>query len=170
KGDKVANRARSVDPALVGSWTPPRSFKPPHAKAPYVAIDLSVLPDGSLIAWGLDYDAFLRTKHASEGTPTVMVWAPTTNSYEQRNTSWINLFWGGHSFLADGRLVVTGGHGPALVHVSGLAVAFGHAKVAAYDFRTHAWTALPSMRAGRYYPSTITLGDGSILLAFGNDE
>jgi hypothetical protein len=165
-----AHRAGNMDPAVVGSWTPPRPFRPPGAKIPYVAIDLSLLPDGTLISWGHDYDGFLRNRVASQGTPSVMVWNPRTNTYEKHNTSWINLFCGAHSFLADGRLVVAGGHGPAAVPESGLEVAFGHAKVAAFDFRTRTWSQLPSMRAGRYYPSAITLGDGGILVASGNDQ
>lgn len=160
------------DPSAVGSWTPPKLFRPPGtpSSTQYVAIDVSVLPNGKVIAWGHDYNAFLRTHQAAEGTPNVMVWDPQTNTYEKHNTDWINLFCGGHAFLSDGRLVVAGGHGPAAMPMGGLEVAFGHNKVAAFDYRTGAWSQLPSMKAGRYYPTVISLADGGILAVSGDDQ
>jgi hypothetical protein len=160
----------SVNPALVGSWTATLPFRPPGATNPYVAINVTQLPDGTLIAWGHDYDEFLRTGKAAKGTPSVMVWNSQTNTYEKHNTPWVNLFCSGMAFLPDGRLVVNGGHSPAAVAAKGLEVTYGHAKTAIYDFRTHSWSRGPNMAAGRYYPSTITLNNGELLTAMGDNQ
>lgn len=166
----VQTAQSAADPAASGVWTPPQLFKPPGARGPYVAIDVSVLPDGTIIAWGHDYDYFLSHKQAARGTPNIMVWNPQNNQYIAEKTSWINLFCGGHTFLPNGDLLVAGGHAPSAIHIPGLETHFGHKKVALYDFHMETWTRLPNMNGARYYGSVITLGDGSVLAVSGDNQ
>lgn len=72
-----------------------------------------------------------------------------------------NLFCAGHSFLADGRLLVAGGDRPV---VAGSRIASTHV----FDPATETWTKLPNdMNFNRWYPTVLTLVDGRILAASG---
>jgi len=71
-----------------------------------------------------------------------------------------NLFCSGHSYLPDGRVLVTGGEkeedlGPVHVHI--------------FDPITEQWYRQPNMRDGRYYPTNVALGDGTTLIFAGRD-
>jgi hypothetical protein len=64
-----------------------------------------------------------------------------------------------HTFLADGRLLVTGGHSTNFVGLS---------KASTYNPFTGAWTALPDMNAGRWYPTNTALANGDVLVVSGS--
>jgi hypothetical protein len=71
-----------------------------------------------------------------------------------------NVFCAGHSYLPDGRILVTGGEkeedlGPRYVHT--------------FDPITESWSREPDMQDGRYYPTNTALGDGSTLIFAGRD-
>jgi galactose oxidase len=71
----------------------------------------------------------------------------------------VNLFCSGHSFLADGRLLVAGGH---------IQDSHGDNQACLYNWRVNAWEPLPQMINGRWYPSAVTLADGSVLVCSGS--
>jgi hypothetical protein len=72
----------------LGRWSGVESW-------PVVAIHLHLLPNGKVFAWG------------KSGDP--QVWDPATNTFAAiPSPVWV--FCGGHAFLPDGRLLVTGGH------------------------------------------------------------
>ena len=72
-----------------------------------------------------------------------------------------DLFCAGHSFLADGRLFVAGGH---------ILNGVGLANASIYDPLTVAtyWTHLPDMNFGRWYPTVTVLANGDILVVSGS--
>lgn len=75
----------------------------------------------------------------------------------------IDLFCVGHSFRQDGRLMVAGGtlqYNPYLGEFAALV----------FDPNTEAWTKMPSMSKGRWYPTLVTLGSGRIVAMSGLDE
>ena len=72
-----------------------------------------------------------------------------------------NVFCGGHSFMEDGRLFVTGGH------ISGYR---GLPNAHIYDPFMNTWTELPEMNAGRWYPTNTTLANGDVLVVSGATE
>ena len=74
--------------AAAGSWSAPFTW-------PGVAVHLNLLPDGKVLSWG----------HA--GVP--QVWDPATGDFTEVPSPAL-LFCAGQSFLADGRLLVSGGH------------------------------------------------------------
>ncbi|MGO9598830.1 MAG: galactose oxidase-like domain-containing protein [Isosphaeraceae bacterium] len=158
------------NPAVAGSWTPAVPFKPPGAKQPYIAIHMSVLPNGDVLAWPHDYNYFLRTHHAAPYTPGIMLWNPTTNQYVPLPVLKSNIFCSGSTFLPNGDLIVLGGHGPAAIPVSGLQTHYGNDHAEIFDFRTDTWYAGPNMGEGRYYGSAITLGDGQVITVAGYNE
>jgi hypothetical protein len=80
-----------------------------------------------------------------------------------------DLFCSHHVFLRDGRLLVVGGD-----HFPGMAGSTGphtNASLHVYDPVTEGWTKLPDrMRFGRWYPTAVLLGDGSVLVFSGDSD
>lgn len=75
----------------------------------------------------------------------------------------VDIFCAGQTFLPDGRLLVAGG---TLLYDPFV----GRLEALAFDPSTEAWTTLPSMTQGRWYPTLVTLGDGKVLAVSGLNE
>lgn len=86
-----------------------------------------------------------------------------------------DVFCAGHAFLPDGRLLAAGGTHeydgrfspfglPRLPPFRGLDQAY------LFDPDAERWTRVQDMSAGRWYPTLVTLGDGSVLTAAGLTE
>jgi hypothetical protein len=76
-----------------------------------------------------------------------------------------NLFCGSQTILDDGRVFVAGGHKGA--------DQAGEPHVTIYNPMNNMWAPLgqiPDMIGGRWYPTAVTLPDGSVLVAFGTNE
>jgi hypothetical protein len=111
-----------------------------------VQVHLHLLPDGRVLSWGL------------QGDP--QVWDPTTGTFTAvPSPAW--LFCAGHTFLADGRLLVAGGH---------IDWDRGLPNTTFFDVATGSWRVGPPMARGRWYPTTTTLPDGQVLTLAGRDE
>ncbi|HYF38268.1 MAG TPA: hypothetical protein VD930_01180, partial [Gemmatimonadales bacterium] len=125
--------------ARVGSWTPPLAW-------PVVAVHLHLLPDGRVLSWG-------RT-----GNP--QLYQPADGSFTEAPVE-TQVFCAGHTFLPDGRLLVSGGH---LDDKLGLRDAniFGSAG--------QSWLTVPPMSFARWYPTSTTLPNGEVLTLGGTDE
>lgn len=70
-------------------------------------------------------------------------------------------FCGGHSALADGRVLFPGGN------EDGVGEGHGLDKTKYFDPQTQAWQEGPTMRDGRWYPTSTTLGNGRVLISSG---
>lgn len=132
-----------ANPAVAGSWSQPLTW-------PLVSIHASLLPNGKVIAWA-------NTNVA--GSAQAQVWDPATGAFTLVPNNTTNIFCSGHSFLPDGRLLVTGGE--RLVNNDGEI----HSNI--FDFRTNSWSRGPDMNAGRWYPSNTTLANGEVLVISG---
>jgi galactose oxidase len=147
RGAPVANAAKPcASPGWVnqprathGQWSEPFAW-------PIVAVHLHLLPSGRVLSWG----------HVGEP----QIWDPTTRVFTPIPSSTM-VFCSGHTFLADGRLLVTGGH---LGDLRGLA------DVNIFDGASQAWEPQPRMRFARWYPTSTTLSDGQVLTLGGSDE
>ncbi|HEX5733817.1 MAG TPA: galactose oxidase-like domain-containing protein [Blastocatellia bacterium] len=156
----------------------------PVIDLPVVPIHTSVLPDGRVLFWG-------RDKWVVHGTPvtccnsnytgpdglggwkvgdeigfvSASIWNPKTGSLESVNNYNTNLFCSGHSFLPDGRLFVTGGHGAKCQD------GIGERYTNLFDPVTRTWAqgldSSPNMSKGRWYPTNLTLPDGRTLILSG---
>ncbi len=123
---------------------------------PIVGAHMSVLPDGRLLSWTSN------DMNHTDNTPYVFVWDPGSPSiFVQKPNAATDVFCSSHTFLDDGRLFVAGGHWDDNV---------GSKDGNIFDYRSSSWSSLPQMRAGRWYPSTVTLSSGEIGVASGSDE
>jgi hypothetical protein len=140
------------NPSVVGQWGPVNNW-------PIVPIHISVLPNGKVLAWGRD-----KTPPPANGDVVgksdAYVWNPATGIFTLVPNSTTNLFCSGHSFLPDGRLLVTGGH----KEFDGRGEP--HANV--FNFKNNTWLRVGDMNQGRWYPTNTTLGTGEVLVVSGS--
>jgi hypothetical protein len=135
--------------ATTGDWGPIVSWD-------IVPLHLTLLPTGKLLAWGreeINGDMGQpRLWNPASGGPTsaIMVMADTM------------LFCAGHALMADGKLMVSGGH---KADDRGLDV------TNIFNSATETWTpGLPKMAQGRWYPTVTTLPDGRMVTVAGQDS
>lgn len=138
------------DPATAGLWCNRINW-------PTVAIHTHLLPDGRVLFWGRDKLSDGKTDVS--GRSNTYVWDPSNGSTTTIPNDRTNLFCSGHSFLPDGRLLVSGGH----VQNDGE----GEPEVNIFHYGSNSWTAGPNMNAGRWYPSSVTLANGEALVLSG---
>ena len=129
-----------AQPATLGQWSGPTSLA-------YRAIHAHLLPTGKVMYW---------QSYAKADFP--QLWDPSTRTSSPAAQAGFNIFCNGGSFLADGRLLLAGGH---------LADNVGLATATIYDPFTNAWSRQPDMNAGRWYPTAVTLGNGDVLVVSG---
>jgi hypothetical protein len=129
-----------ADPSVVGQWSGVLSW-------PIIAIHTHVLPNGKVLLWDRD------------GGNNARIWDPAANTFTRVPLPSVNLFCSAHSFLPDGRLLVSGGH---------IEDGVGMKTASIFDFRTNTWSQGPVMNDGRWYPSNVTLPNGEIVVTSGN--
>ncbi len=123
-------------PADVGQWSSVMSW-------PVSATHTHLQPDGKVMFFG----------EFAEGNLPPRRWDPVTNTLTSLPHPGYNIFCAGHSYLANGQLLVTGGHIES--HV-------GLPDASLYDAFTASWIRLPDMDEGRWYPTNTTLANGDV--------
>jgi hypothetical protein len=115
---------------------------------PVVAVHMHLLPTGKVLLFGDRGNAQL--------------WDPAAPSAGFTSVSkTYRIFCSGHTFLADGRLLVTGGT------ITGTK---GDPRAVLFNPSSGTWSGTGSMAQGRYYPTTTILPSGEILAVSGSDE
>jgi hypothetical protein len=141
--------SRASDPSTAGSWTQPFDL-------PLISMHASLLPTGKVLLYS-----------AEHGVPGVQVYVldPMTLGLTEvpPPVNWIPAC-SGHSFLADGRLLVTGGQ------IGTEDPPLGTTECNIFDPFTLQWVRIEDTRRGRWYASNITLGDGRIVTFSGLDQ
>jgi hypothetical protein len=131
-----------------------------------VPVHISLLPNERLLYWGRDKDTTPQKWDRAGSCLTYnRTWNLSTNDEITIPNNTTNLFCSGHSFLPDGRLLVTGGHSrwePAPDQE-----AIGEDDVNVFDYRNNTWTRVGFMPRGRWYPSNVTLGSGETVVMAG---
>lgn len=147
-GATLQARLTLAQPAVDGEWSEPFAL-------PLIAIHAAMLPTGKVLLFS-----------AEHGVPGIHGWVLDPVSRALTNVPppppW-NPDCAGHSFLADGRLLVAGGtlgfnptRGPRTAYI--------------FDSFTEQWIQVEDMRAGRWYPSNITLPDGRVITISGLND
>jgi hypothetical protein len=113
---------------------------------PIVAVHMHLLPTGKVMLWPYGDDPRLF-----DPANSTMITLPRMGE---------NPFCAGHSFLADGRLFVSGGH------FGSNGVGINSAYI--YNPFSNTWAALPDMNNNRWYPSSTTLPNGDVLVTSGS--
>ena len=135
-------------PADDGDWTEPFAL-------PLIAIHAAMLPTGKVLLFS-----------AEHGVPGIHGWLLDPVSLVLQNVPppapW-NPDCAGHSFLADGRLLVSGG-------TLGFNPTRGPKSAYIFDSFAEQWIQIEDMRAGRWYPSNITLPDGRVITVSGLND
>jgi predicted Rdx family selenoprotein len=86
------------------------------------------------------------------------LWDPVTSVITSTTNVGYNSFCTGHALLADGRLLLTGGH---------IASDVGLPNVSTYTPNNATWTRYMDMGAGRWYPTNAPLANGDVLVVSG---
>jgi hypothetical protein len=141
-----------------------------------VPVHISLLPDGRLFYWGRDKapdnwdingksNTFLSDPLYFEADYTTTInTCPDPLSNCPAPT---NLFCSGHSFLPDGRLLVSGGHNRPDQYP--FQEGIGEPSLNIFDYRTNTWShAQSNMPKGRWYPYNVTLANGETLVIAGS--
>lgn len=132
-------KAQTTDPSVTGQWAKLQNL-------PLMPIHNHLLPNGKVLMWGRN------------GGADGYLWDPVTQGLTRMPGVSYDLFCTGHAFLADGRLLVAGGHIVDNVGVKNTSV---------YDPATNKWSKAPNMNAGRWYPTVTALANGDALVVSG---
>lgn len=154
-GDTRPPQLVSAPAKRAGIWLPPRRW-------PVIGIHAFLLPSGEVLHYAYseaegapDERRYLDGSHA-------LVWHPRRETFF--DVSWHGTaFCSGHSFLPDGRLFVTGGLMQERCPTQ------GRVETWLFDPFSFEWTQGPDMNSPRYYPTNLTLGDGTVMILSGND-
>ncbi len=133
--------AQVPSPPEVGQWTHLGTW-------PISATHANLLPNGKVLLYG-EFD---------EGAGTPWLWDPVSGALTAAPVPDYNIFCSGHSFLPDGRLLVTGGHVESHIGVPHISI---------YDAATNSWSRAPDMNDNRWYPTNVTLPNGDVAILSG---
>jgi hypothetical protein len=139
--------------ATSGEWGPVVDW-------PIVPLHMTLLPTGKVIGWGKYEDGGVMGTHAT----IPRLWDPAAGppSTARPVAADTMLFCSGHTLMADGRLMVSGGHKADDVGIDVTNI---------FDPASETWVpGLPKMAFGRWYPTVTTLPDGRILTMAGRDS
>ena len=119
---------------------------------PTVAVNLNLMHTGQALFWAGDFESA-----ANYGE----LWNPANNAITDVPNPFSNIFCSAAVHLADGRLLVAGGHDKA----NGI---MGIADSNTFDPVTQTWQNLPNMAFRRWYPTLTMLGDGKAIIIAGS--
>src|SRR5215472_4174582 len=136
----VAAQAQT-GPSLDGEWGNVLSW-------PSEVTHASLLSNGKVLMW----PPYARGDNAQ-------VWDPATSTFTVAPKAGYNIFCTGHSHLADGRVLVSGGQIGS--------VFYGVPNASVFDPATNTWTRLSDMQFPRWYPTNTALANGDMLVTSG---
>ncbi|MFK7890107.1 MAG: galactose oxidase-like domain-containing protein [Granulosicoccus sp.] len=121
---------------------------------PLVAVSMANLPDGRILTYS---GSERRTWPTSERTYSA-TWDPLTGQFDETLHMGHNMFCAATSMTADGKVFVNGGRNEG-----------NSPWTSVFDHTTSNWTQIENMASGgRWYPTTLALGNGKIMTAMGS--
>lgn len=130
-----------IHPAVHGRWDK-------IINAQIIGIHMHLLPTGQVMYW-----------EDKGQTDEIRVWDPATGIISTPALPGEDIFCSGHTFMADGKLFVAGGH---ITDSTGLPSAH------IYDPVADSWRRLPDMVLERWYPTNTLLANGDVLVVAGD--
>ena len=120
-----------------------------------VPLHMNLLPSGKILAWG-------KTDVPPDTMGMPRIWDPASESPSSARMIMVDtmLFCAGHALMADGRLMVSGGH---LKDDRGIPTTYFFSPDGAAEKG-------PDMAHGRWYPTVTELEDGRMLTMAGRDQ
>ena len=131
-----------TDPDQIGEFSKPVQY-------PITPVHLALLSNGKIAMWD-GFEAAVNSEHT---------WDPWTGEFDAVPTG-RNLFCAGHVTLADGRLLVAGGHIQAYE---------GTKDTNLFDPTSASWERVQDMSNARWYPTATTLPDGRVMVMAGDN-
>ena len=144
-----ANNIPAADPGTQGEWSAPFDVG-------ITAIHSVLLQNGKVLFWG-------KVQNSPAGNRAEL-WDPSGTLTDVSVPYDRDIFCAGESHLADGRLMVIGGH----AFDGGGAV--GVKQTDFFDPTTETWSPGPDMSQTRWYPDVIESSDGTILVIGGQHD
>ncbi|HEV2177716.1 MAG TPA: galactose oxidase-like domain-containing protein [Terriglobia bacterium] len=140
-----------------GQWTAPANLCPPDNICP-VGINAALLYTGQVLLW--------QYPQTSSYNSIAVLLNPTTGAVTDVSVpfDW-DIFCSGLSILSDGRVLVAGGTVKGAPNSNS-----GENYTTLFDPATSTWTAGNLMSYARWYPSTILLPKGTVLVMSGDNE
>jgi galactose oxidase-like protein/Big-like domain-containing protein/Kelch motif protein/FG-GAP repeat protein len=135
----IFSNASPGNPAQFGMWSGTVSL-------PNVSVHAALLPGGKV----------LMSDGQTLGNAAI-VWDPATNLTDQVPAP-VNIFCNGLEQMADGRILVVGGHAGGHVGLSAANI---------FDPSTESWTRVSDMNFQRWYPTATILSNGHIMVTSG---
>ncbi|MGH7513176.1 MAG: galactose oxidase-like domain-containing protein [Gemmatimonadales bacterium] len=136
--------------ATTGKWGP-------LVQWPIVPLHIHLLPTGKVLGWGKYEDGGVMGTHGT----IPRLWDPATGQFRGIAADTM-LFCSGHTLMADGRLMVSGGHKDDDTGIDITNI---------FDPTSETWVAgVPKMAFGRWYPTVTILADGRLLTMAGRDS
>src|SRR5262249_47763381 len=130
----------------------------PYDNLPVVALNMVLLDTGKILMWDGGPNCL--------GGQSPTLWDPVAGTFTPVPLTQSNLrdlFCPAQTVLADGRVLIAGGHDCTSSSYIGAAIAN------VFDPATNQWTFLPDMAYRRWYPTATTLPDGRALVTSGTD-
>jgi hypothetical protein len=145
----TAPRARAAaDPAATGSWTAPFSLT-------LVSIHAVMLHTGNVLLFSWP--------NKTVGSDAVL-WNPVSGKITNIALTYQrDIFCAGMTVMSDGRVFVAGGH----IYQGAINDTQGVINTTVFDPASNAWTEGPLMSEARWYPTTMLLGDGTVITCAG---
>jgi hypothetical protein len=156
------------DPAVYGSWQVKSFF------SQVLPVHTALLPGGDVLFFAGSGSSQKRFHsplfgHVEDGVALSAVWSPPEDTFVEPPTPIaadhrpFDLFCGGDTFLADGRMLSAGG-------TKDYDPFHGRADVVVFDPTARTWSFTAPMAHARWYPTLITLGSGKVLATTGLDQ
>jgi hypothetical protein len=136
------NFVSTANPAQSGAWSGTTPL-------PIVVVNAALLPNNNVLM----YDG------QSFGT-TAIVWNYATNTFDSVPVP-ANIFCSGQEQMADGLILVVGGH---------IASHVGLPAANIFNPVNNSWTVAPNMSWGRWYPTATMLSTGSLIVTSGETD
>ena len=141
-------RETAANPAATGSWAAPFNLT-------LVSIHAIMLHTGKVLLFSWP--------NQTVGSDAVL-WDPVSGTVTNIALAYQrDIFCGGTSVLADGRVFIAGGH----VYQGAIQPTQGVSNTTIFDPASNSWTEGPVMSQARWYPTTTLLGDGTVIICAG---